>query len=85
MNEHLSRHAETDYCNSLLADLPLNAICPLKMIQNTVELLVFTHHSTADFQQLHASDSKQYVRLHGHLNQIGLISSRPTNPIAAFT
>ncbi|KAK3569886.1 hypothetical protein QTP86_006751 [Hemibagrus guttatus] len=46
-----------DYCNSLLADLPLNAIRPLQMIQNAAARLVFNlpkfSHTTPLLRSLH--------------------------------
>ncbi|KAK3530038.1 hypothetical protein QTP86_009959 [Hemibagrus guttatus] len=46
-----------DYCNSLLAGLPLNAICPLQMIQNAAAQLVFNSpkfsHTTPLLRSLH--------------------------------
>ncbi|KAK3519597.1 hypothetical protein QTP86_003186 [Hemibagrus guttatus] len=46
-----------DYCNSLLAGLPLNAIRPLQMIQNAAERLVFNlpkfSHTTPLLRSLH--------------------------------
>ncbi|KAK3559376.1 hypothetical protein QTP86_012786 [Hemibagrus guttatus] len=46
-----------DYCNSLLAGLPLNAICALQMIQNATARLVFSlpkfSHTTPLLRSLH--------------------------------
>ncbi|KAK3543099.1 hypothetical protein QTP70_010645 [Hemibagrus guttatus] len=46
-----------DYCNSLLAGLSLNAICPLQMIQNAASRLVFNlpkfSHTTPLLRSLH--------------------------------
>ncbi|KAF7704303.1 hypothetical protein HF521_021375 [Silurus meridionalis] len=46
-----------DYCNSLLAGLPLNAIRPLQMIQNAAARLVFNQpkfsHTTPLLRSLH--------------------------------
>ncbi|KAK3537498.1 hypothetical protein QTP70_012127 [Hemibagrus guttatus] len=46
-----------DYCNSLLGGLPLNAICPLQMIQNAAAQLVFNlpkfSHTTPLLRSLH--------------------------------
>ncbi|KAK3548895.1 hypothetical protein QTP70_021245, partial [Hemibagrus guttatus] len=46
-----------DYCNSLLAGLPLNATCPVQMIQNAAAQLVFNlpkfSHTTPLLRSLH--------------------------------
>ncbi|XP_047664330.1 uncharacterized protein LOC125140204, partial [Tachysurus fulvidraco] len=46
-----------DYCNALLAGLPINAICPLQMIQNAAAQLVFNlpkfSHTTLLLRSLH--------------------------------
>ncbi|KAI5611737.1 hypothetical protein C0J50_1378, partial [Silurus asotus] len=55
-----------DYCNSLLAGLPLNAICPLQMIQSAAARLVFNQpkfsHTTPLLRSLHWLPAAAHIR-----------------------
>ncbi|KAI5092956.1 hypothetical protein C0J45_17347 [Silurus meridionalis] len=55
-----------DYCNSLLAGLPLNAIRPLQMIQNAAARLVFNQpkfpHTTPLLRSLHWLPVAAHIR-----------------------